>query len=104
MPHGNKTGPHGQGMMTGRKAGYCNGFSVPGYANPGRGRGMFMRRGFSNGRGFGRGWWPVQQVQPQYTREDELAMLKNESQYMEDAMNRLKERIDELEAESKQQV
>ena len=36
--------------MTGRAAGYCAGYSVPGYVNPvgGYGRGW--------GRGFGRGW------------------------------------------------
>ncbi|KON32347.1 hypothetical protein AC477_03110 [miscellaneous Crenarchaeota group-1 archaeon SG8-32-1] len=50
MPTGDKTGPIGQGPMTGRAAGYCAGYSVPGFMNPINGYG----KGF--GRGCGRGW------------------------------------------------
>jgi hypothetical protein len=50
LPRGDKTGPIGQGPMTGRAAGYCAGYSVPGFMNPinGYARGL--------GRGCGRGW------------------------------------------------
>lgn len=48
MPRGNRTGPWGQGPMTGRAAGYCAGYPIPGFMNPTPG---FGRRG-----GFGRGW------------------------------------------------
>jgi len=34
MPFGDGTGPGGMGPMTGRAAGFCAGFSVPGYMNP----------------------------------------------------------------------
>ena len=34
MPRGDGTGPMGFGPMTGRAAGYCAGYSVPGYMNP----------------------------------------------------------------------
>ena len=34
MPRGDGTGPMGMGPMTGRGAGFCAGFAVPGYANP----------------------------------------------------------------------
>jgi len=34
MPSGNRTGPSGMGPMTGRAAGYCAGYPVPGYMNP----------------------------------------------------------------------
>jgi hypothetical protein len=58
MPRGDRTGPWGAGPMTGRAAGYCAGYSVPGFMNPaggyGRGFGRGWGRGF--GRGFGRGW------------------------------------------------
>ncbi|MCK4547155.1 MAG: DUF5320 domain-containing protein [Candidatus Eisenbacteria sp.] len=37
MPRGNGTGPMGMGPMTGRAAGYCAGFGVPGYMNWGGG-------------------------------------------------------------------
>jgi len=33
MPGGDGTGPRGFGPGTGRKAGYCYGYSMPGYAN-----------------------------------------------------------------------
>ena len=49
------------GPMTGRGAGYCAGYDVPGYANPAFGRGMGMGWGRGRGRGWfggggGRGW------------------------------------------------
>ena len=53
MPGGDRTGPRGQGPMTGRGAGYCAGYPVPGYMNPAPGGGYGMGRG--GGRGFGRG-------------------------------------------------
>lgn len=43
MPRGNGTGPAGMGPMTGRGAGFCAGFGMPGYAN--RGDGGFFGRG-----------------------------------------------------------
>jgi len=56
MPGGDGTGPAGLGPMTGRAAGYCAGYSVPGYMNPIPGRGYFGRGYFGWGRGFyGRG-------------------------------------------------
>ena len=61
MPRGDGTGPAGMGSMTGRAAGYCSGYSVPGFANPiggrysGIGRGAFGGRG-SRGRGY-RNWY-----------------------------------------------
>jgi len=55
MPFGDGTGPRGMGPMTGRGAGYCAGFGMPGFANPIPGRGWLgLRRGF--GRGLGRGF------------------------------------------------
>jgi len=46
MPAGDGTGPLGFGPMTGRAAGYCAGYPVPGYMNPIPGRG-FLGRGFA---------------------------------------------------------
>jgi len=34
MPGGDGTGPAGLGPMTGRTAGFCAGYPVPGFANP----------------------------------------------------------------------
>ncbi len=73
MPRGDTTGPMGQGPMTGRAAGFCAGYNVPGYGNTvpagrggfgrgcgfraaGRGAGRANGRGFGFGGGFGRGY------------------------------------------------
>ena len=64
MPLGDGTGPVGLGPMTGRAAGFCAGYPVPGYMNTIPGRGFrafgygFLGRGrgfFGRGRGRGRG-------------------------------------------------
>ena len=55
MPRGDRTGPGGMGPMTGRGAGYCAGYGVPGFANPAFGRGFGMGFGRGRGRGFGGG-------------------------------------------------
>ncbi|MBW2108355.1 MAG: DUF5320 domain-containing protein [Deltaproteobacteria bacterium] len=54
MPRGDRTGPTGMGPRTGRAAGFCAGYGMPGYANPGfcRGFGAGLGRGFG---GVGRG-------------------------------------------------
>lgn len=53
MPGGDRTGPGGMGPMTGRAAGYCAGYPIPGFMNPipgggfggwGRGGGGWGRR------------------------------------------------------------
>ena len=59
MPGGDRTGPVGAGPMTGRGAGFCAGYDVPGYMNNTPGRGFGGGRGWGMGRGFrggGRGW------------------------------------------------
>jgi hypothetical protein len=48
MPRGDGTGPAGQGAMTGRRAGYCAGYDMPGFAN--------AAPGYGYGRGYGGGW------------------------------------------------
>ena len=50
MPAGDRTGPAGLGPMTGRAAGYCAGYPIPGYANP---VGGYFGRGFGRGAGWG---------------------------------------------------
>src|SRR4030042_1031914 len=53
MPKGDRTGPSGLGPRTGRAAGYCAGYPVPGF---GRGLGFGRGWGRGRGRGFGRGF------------------------------------------------
>jgi hypothetical protein len=52
MPFGNGRGPAGMGPMTGRGAGFCAGYPVPGYMNQMPGRGL---SGYGFGHGGGRG-------------------------------------------------
>jgi len=120
MPGGDRTGPLGLGPMTGRAAGYCAGYGVPGFANPyvwgGFGRGRGWGRGW--GRGFGRGWgrrwgffgWGVPPVAPTaagapvygaptLTRDQELQMLKTQAEQFQQVLNDVQKRIEELEKE-----
>ena len=70
MPGGDRTGPMGQGPMTGRGAGYCAGFGMPGYAKDGavvcffRGADKFKERymtlGFNDNANLDEGtMWPI---------------------------------------------
>lgn len=59
MPGGDRTGPLGEGPMTGRGMGLCGSYPTPDHAQSGLGRGF--GRGFGRGRGLGggrggRGW------------------------------------------------
>ena len=125
MPGGDRTGPTGMGPMTGRGMGYCGGYDRPGFTNPIAGRGMGMGRGFGGGgygRGGGRGWrnmyyatglpgWERasrgmqawggmpygQPYTPEITQEQELNNLKEQGDYLTNALKDIKKRIGELE-------
>ena len=119
MPAGDRTGPWGAGPMTGRGAGYCAGYAVPGYMNPIAGG---FGRGFGRGRGGGRGFryryyatgvpgwawggWPQAPVVPQVNvsgapvTPDELEVLKSQAKYFESALEDIKKRMQQLETAS----
>jgi len=118
MPGGDRTGPMGQGPMTGRALGYCAGNNMPGYANSwprggfgrgfgrgfggGWGRGFGRGRGMGWGRGFMPGYYPLQSpVYQPPSREGELKMLQDELKYAEEDMKAMRERIAELEKDAK---
>jgi hypothetical protein len=107
MPRGDRTGPSGFGPMTGRAAGYCAGYPVPGFMNPTRGFGSGVGRGRGRGwgRGFGRGWWaypPI--VQPPSPEQEVEALetyskkLETEKADLEQEMSQIKSRIKEIKA------
>jgi hypothetical protein len=115
MPGGDRTGPIGRGPMTGRAAGFCSGYSVPGYANPSYGRGL--ERGWN--RGFGRGYWgrgrgfwwrnyypepyyPSAQYAYQPSKEEEKAYLEEMVKGLELEIKDIKNRIQELSKEKKE--
>lgn len=106
MPSGDRTGPMGAGPRTGRGAGYCSGYSMPGYANQFGGRG-FARgggRGFRN-RFYATGFpgWAAQGYgqPPAPTEAQELEGLKQEAEFLKDNLNQISQRISQLEKEEK---
>ncbi len=111
--------------MTGRAAGYCAGYPVPGFMNPVGGRGFggrgFRGGGFGRGRGFG--WaragygslayggavnpyayggavnpyaYGGAPFAPAITAEQELDGLKQQAEYFEQTLGEIKQRIEEL--------
>ncbi|HPQ41649.1 MAG TPA: DUF5320 domain-containing protein [bacterium] len=117
MPAGDRTGPDGMGPMTGRGAGYCAGYTVPGYANPaggrGYGRGFGRRLGFHGGfgggfrRGFGggfrRGYSGVSPMYPPAYMPvnpeaipDRSEILKAELEGLQDAVKRVQAELNAL--------
>ena len=118
MPLGDGTGPAGLGPMTGRAAGYCAGYGVPGYMNPLGGRG-YWGSGFGGG-GWGRrnwfyttgltGWqraalgYPAWSVYPYSVSapynllgEREVTFLKTQASNIENTLSGIRKRIEELE-------
>ncbi len=119
MPRGDRTGPWGYGPMTGRGAGFCAGYPVPGYANPvGGRRGLGRGFGRGSGRGFGGGWgrgWGYHQpmwggadwANPGYPYEGvtpyesdpklEARALQETAEVLESELKQIKQRLKELE-------
>jgi hypothetical protein len=111
--------------MTGRGAGYCAGYSAPGYANPVWGRGFGMGRG--GGWGRGRGWrnmyyatgmpgWARYGYGPAWgpppaggfgaygapsTPEEEVEFLRSQAEMLKGELDGISERIKELEKQGK---
>ena len=118
MPRGDGTGPGGLGPMTGRAAGYCAGYSVPGYMNPSGGR---LGLGFGYGRGLGRGYRrgfvpgyvnPIPYAPPVYggsgfyqppvEPKQEIGMLNEEAKALKEQLDSINKRIAELEKSKKE--
>ena len=99
MPGRDRTGPMGAGAQTGRGAGDCAGYGMPGSGRRGFGRGM-GGGGFGRGRGRGMGarfhaWWqnaPVTQPNP----VDERQMLQQEASYLKDQIEQVQTRLNQL--------
>jgi len=119
MPGGDGTGPTGRGPMTGRAAGFCAGYGVPGYMNPvpgfgggrgGRGRGGgrgFRHRYYATGMtGRQRATMGMPPFGPTYpaaftpsTREQQLEALKAQAEYFEGALAEIRKQIEEAAAQ-----
>lgn len=120
MPRGDGTGPMGMGPMTGRGAGFCTGFTGPGYASAGPGRGFIggdpRGQGYPQG-GAGRGfrcrnqfyatglpfwargnpaWGARQYTPPPVDTATEIEALKAEAAGLESALRKILQRLEEL--------
>ena len=119
MPRGDRTGPMGYGPRTGRGYGYCSGYDQPGYMHPGPGMGygggMGWGRGWGRGFGWGRGlgwgrahrfWgpdygpgprdvaWGAPMAEP--TPEVEVNDLKAQASWLQEQLDAIQARMDEL--------
>lgn len=113
MPGGNRKGPLGDGPQTGRGLGYCAGYDEPGYIDTqtalglgrgfrwgGRGRGAGRGRGrrnrFNAGFGLERGRraFTAQAISP----EQEAEALKAQAAELQDALQEIQKRLDQMEA------
>ena len=115
MPGGDRSGPMGMGPMTGRAAGYCAGYDVPGYMNaiPGRGFGGGWGRGwrwrhwaYATGLpGWARGYAPAWGAPPAYgpwaplSREQQTESLKTQAEWLKEQLDAVNQRIEELRGE-----
>jgi len=92
MPQGDRTGPEGQGPMTGRAMGSCAGFNMPGFVNP------RFARGLGRGRGIGRRARnrQIQQVQPVVTEKQEKQFLEQELDALKEEMKEVEKRLKEV--------
>ena len=117
MPGGDRTGPAGRGPMTGRGAGFCAGYGVPEFSNPGYvaggafvgGRGGRGRRNRFFATGVP-GWQyfagnPIPggmsfSAQPG-TPKDELDLLKGQAHYLENSLKELQARMEALASRNK---
>ena len=109
MPFGNRRGPWGLGLRTGRAAGYCSGNPAPGYMNATARR--FLRRGAPGGRGrrFGfRFRWRAGPSEadgqsgpltPTARQGEQLDALKARADHFRKALDEVQARIDELETD-----
>ena len=117
MPFGDRTGPQGLGPRTGKGAGYCSGFGMPGFMNPvpggagigfGRGRGMGCQS-FGGGRGWRHSYWATGLPcwtragygYPPYvadlTAKDEMDMLREQAKFLKEQLDDIQGRISTLE-------
>lgn len=112
MPFGDGTGPRGFGPATGRGAGYCTGYTVPGYTGfrPGwfcRGggggwRSQYYATGLTGWQRAGMGWADAgAPVGAPAGKDAELATLKNQADNLARTLDSIRKRIETLETQDR---
>ena len=123
MPGGDKSGPRGEGPLTGRGAGDCAGYDLPrgagrGYAHPGfpgPGFGLGWGGGWGRGRrwrhwyyatglpGWARSWgapaWGYGPYAGPVTKEQEVESLKTQAGWLKEQLDAINKCLAELETE-----
>ena len=122
MPWGDGTGPAGLGPMTGRGAGYCAGYNVPGYLNPavpgwgwgggwGRGRGYrhwYYATGLPGWARYGAApYYGYATTSPYYTaptvsKDQQLNALKTQADLLKRNLDDINKAIEDLEKEGEE--
>ncbi|MBL7128669.1 MAG: DUF5320 domain-containing protein [Ignavibacteria bacterium] len=102
MPGGDRTGPSGQGPLTGRRMGYCAGDDRPGYVfNTGYGYGRGRGRGLGLGRGFRHGFSQERGYRNFYQENipdvSEKTLLENEIRILKEQLSSLENRLSKME-------
>ena len=105
MPRGDRTGPRGEGPMTGRRLGFCAGNDRPGFeydqGNFGRGYGRGFGRSYGwrggSGYGFRHGYGrfadeAVQNVSRKTLLENDARILKEQLASIEKQLSEIKEK------------
>lgn len=85
--------------MTGRGAGYCAGYGMPGFANVGGGRGRGRGQGIGRGMGWGRGFGavPFAPAPGRMPNADiERWNLERQAEYLEEKLKAIRGRLDAL--------
>ncbi|MBF0102322.1 MAG: DUF5320 domain-containing protein [Desulfobacterales bacterium] len=85
MPRGDGTGPMGQGPMSGKGFGNCSGYQARGFG-----------RGAGYGKGFGYGFCNRAGFFSVPSSERETIVLQEESELLQNRLNNIKMRLDEL--------
>lgn len=111
MPRGDRTGPMGMGAISGRGAGFCANYDVPGYANPmvchgGMGRAWGGRGGRNTYYGAGgRGWMRYAAFEVPYPEdispEEKVDMLRTRETWLEGQLIEVRQDITNIEKETK---
>lgn len=111
MPYGDRTGPMGVGPRSGRGFGYCSGSGRPGYMAGSRRRGGYGAAGYGESFGRGQGFGAARTgrrhrffaragfaAEPygEPTKEEELAGLREEASWLNDRIEAVNKRIEEL--------
>ena len=113
MPGGDRTGPNGDGALTGKGLGDCGGNTQGpirgrGFGRGfgmgmgrGRGRGPGLGRGMGRGFGFGANTGNYYNNAPELNPQQETDILKEEIKAMQNDIDSAKQRLSELESEKK---